>query len=152
MTATATVDAGPRTAPHTSWRHRLLGLGVLALGVAAGSYIYAVDPNQPGGYPLCPTRAVFGVDCPGCGSLRAIHALLHGDVGRALDHNLLLMVTLPFLLAYGAYAAYGAFFRPVRPIRVPLRVGMAFVAVAITYAVLRNLPWEPLTYLASGAS
>jgi hypothetical protein len=152
---TASAVAGPRpatTARLSSWKHRAWALGLVVLGTAAGAYIYAVDPNQPGGYPLCPTRALFGVDCPGCGSLRAIHALLHGDVARALDHNILLVLALPAIVAYLAYTAYGAFVRPVRPLRVPVAFGIGAVAVAVTYAVLRNLTWGPLAYLASGAS
>jgi hypothetical protein len=72
-------------------------LGALA-GTAAGlGYLAAVDPNQPGHYPLCPTRALFGVDCPGCGLMRGTHDLVTGNVAGALDHNVLLVLIVPLV-------------------------------------------------------
>lgn len=35
----------------------------------------------------CPIRAVFGIDCPGCGGTRALLALMHGDVPQAAREN-----------------------------------------------------------------
>ena len=35
----------------------------------------------------CPFKAVFGVDCPGCGGSRMIGALLRGDPAAALGFN-----------------------------------------------------------------
>ncbi|MCO5304293.1 MAG: DUF2752 domain-containing protein [Phycicoccus sp.] len=64
--------------------------GPLALGAATAvltARVWAVDPHQAGHYPLCPIFAVTGLYCPGCGTLRATHALLHGDVGTAFHDN-----------------------------------------------------------------
>ena len=137
-------------------RNRLLGLGgavVAAAAVIAGlAYLYTFDPNQPGHYPSCPTRAMFGVDCPGCGTARALHALLHGDLARAIDHNLLLIAALPLIIAMTGYWAWGRFVGPVPSRRMPSGLAWGFFAVAVVFAVLRNLPWAPLTYLGSGAS
>lgn len=139
-------------APYARWRHRAVGLGALAVVGAGLVYLYAFDPNQPGHFPACPTRSTFGVDCPGCGAARCLHALLHGDIGRAFDHNLLLVTVLPLIVGYTAYWAWGLFVRPVRHDRAPMAVVWGFLAIALVFAVARNLPWEPLTYLASGAS
>jgi hypothetical protein len=35
----------------------------------------------------CPVRAVFGLDCPGCGGTRALLALMRGDVPQAAREN-----------------------------------------------------------------
>jgi hypothetical protein len=136
----------------TGWHSRLAGLGGLLLVVAGLAYLYAFDPNQPGHYPACPTRTLFHVDCPGCGTARALHALLHGDLAGAADHNVLLVVTLPFVIAALGYWAWGRFVRPLPVRRLPGGLAWGFLALAVVFAVLRNLPWEPLAYLASAAS
>jgi Protein of unknown function (DUF2752) len=40
----------------------------------------------------CPIRAVFGIDCPGCGGTRALMALMRGDVRRAAHENFAALV------------------------------------------------------------
>lgn len=85
----ARVDVRPRG------RRLLAPLAALGGSAAALGYLAAVDPNRPGHYPLCPTQALFGVDCPGCGLLRGTHDLVTGDVAGALDHNVLLVIFAP---------------------------------------------------------
>lgn len=102
---TTTPEAGPVTAapaPGGPWRDprprrtRLAG-PLTALGIvgAATAYVALVDPGQPGHYPGCPFLALTGFDCPACGGLRAVHALAHGDVVAAMDHNLLAVLAVP---------------------------------------------------------
>lgn len=70
-------------------------VAVLA-GTGAGlAYLAVVDPNEPGHYPLCPLRVLFGVDCPGCGMLRATHDLVTGNIAGALDNNILIVAMVP---------------------------------------------------------
>ena len=55
-------------------------LGTALVVALAAGYVWAVDPNAGGTYPVCPTQALLGVDCPACGGLRGTHSLLHGDL------------------------------------------------------------------------
>ena len=81
-------------------RRLVAPLAVGALTLCSAAYVGFVDPNQPGHYPLCPTKALTGLDCPGCGGLRATHALVTGDVVGALDHNALVaLLIIPLALA-----------------------------------------------------
>jgi hypothetical protein len=84
----------------TRSRGRRMLAPLLTGAIVAGAlgYLAAVDPNEPGHYPLCPTKSLFGIDCPGCGCLRGLHALTRGDVAGAADHNLLLLLAVPFAL------------------------------------------------------
>ena len=69
-------------------------LATAGAALAAATYVGLVDPNQSGHYPTCPFLAITGDYCPGCGSLRAVHALAHGDVGAAVGLNVLTVVGL----------------------------------------------------------
>jgi hypothetical protein len=127
-------------------------VGTAVAAVAVVAYLGAVDPNEPGHYPLCPTRAAFGVDCPGCGSLRALHALAHGDLARSADHNLLLVAVLPFLVWWWVAwlrRSWTGVTPPVsaRTARWRARGTIALLVVVLAFGVLRNV----LPYLGSAA-
>jgi Protein of unknown function (DUF2752) len=122
-------------------RARWAPYGVLAAVGAAVAYVGLVDPNRPGHYPTCPFYAVSGYYCPGCGSLRMIHALAHGHVGEALGRNALAFVTLP-LLGY-LWVRWAMAARSGRPMQVTVfRPGavIAFSVVMVVFWVVRNLP------------
>lgn len=124
-------------------------LAVATAAVGGCAAIWLADPTVPGGIlPVCPTKALLGIDCPGCGSLRMIYSLLHLDVLAAVRYNALGVVALVFLLwAYGAWVYGSLAERRVRSWQ-HLRWS-APVAVVLTAAwfVLRNLPFEPFTAL-----
>jgi hypothetical protein len=126
---------------------------VRALAVAAGvvapfALVLALDPNQAGHYPTCPVRAYAGVDCPGCGSLRALHDLAQGDVVGALDHNAVMVLLLPLLGIELVRWVRG------RPASALVRWRYAPVAALVVLGVwmlARNLPAFPFDVLGSGA-
>jgi hypothetical protein len=49
--------------------------------------LFAFDPAVTAWFPSCPFFALTGWLCPFCGSLRALHALLHGNVQAAVQFN-----------------------------------------------------------------
>ena len=59
-------------------------------GAAAALVLYRFPPERYAFYPTCPFHTLTGWDCPGCGSTRALAALLHGEPVRALSLNPLL--------------------------------------------------------------
>ena len=59
----------------------LLPLVVAASALIGRAYVANVDPNVAGHYPTCPILAVTGWYCPGCGTLRAVHALAQSRCG-----------------------------------------------------------------------
>ena len=116
----------------------------------ATAYVGLVDPAQRGVYPLCPSRLLFGVDCPACGGLRGTHDLLRGHVGQALDHNLLLpgfLAVLAVVLALWLLPLVG---RPARSLTVPRWATLGTLALLAAFTVARNLPVASLEFLASG--
>jgi hypothetical protein len=69
----------------------------VALGVA---YLFIFEPGKSGFYPVCIFRELTGFTCPGCGSTRGLHRLLHGDVVGAFELNPLFILSLPFLIYF----------------------------------------------------
>lgn len=49
--------------------------------------LYTFPPETTSFYPGCVFRGVTGLECPGCGTTRALHHLLHGRVGTAFALN-----------------------------------------------------------------
>ena len=74
-------------------------IGIL-VALAAIVAVYALfDPAETWWMPRCPVHALTGWDCPGCGSQRAIHSLLRGDVAAAFGFNAFLILISPYLVA-----------------------------------------------------
>ncbi len=73
--------------------------------LAVGFLYFRFDPSVSGFFPRCPSLMITGMECPGCGSQRALHALLHLHPITAMHYNLLLVLYLPYLF-YGGYMEY----------------------------------------------
>lgn len=86
-----------------STKRVILGV-LLALIALSGLLVYLnfdpSDPAQSKFFPKCPVLYLTGFKCPGCGSQRAIHALLNGDMTQAATYNALLLVALPLIALY----------------------------------------------------
>lgn len=120
----------------------LTGPALAAGAAAAGLALVAlVDPSRPGHYPTCPFLALTGLSCPGCGSLRALHALAHGRVAEAVGLNaLLVLVALPLLaLAWVGWARRAAARRPRARLAHPAWV-WALLALTVAFGAARNSP------------
>ncbi|MEU2393874.1 DUF2752 domain-containing protein [Streptomyces sp. NPDC007369] len=94
------------------------------------------DPAQPGRFPGCPFRALTGFDCPGCGTLRALHQLTHAHVAAAADYNLLLVAVLPCAAVVWLRVVTGRTGRRV----LPPWLARAMLIVLVLWTVVRNLP------------
>ena len=94
-------------------------LAVTTAGLAAAAALFAVDPNEPGHYPTCPFLATTGLYCPGCGALRGIHDLLHGDVAGALARNPMTVIAVPYLILAWFTWVLRTTGRPAPPVDLP---------------------------------
>jgi hypothetical protein len=117
--------------------------GALVVGV-----LYCFDPAQHTFYPRCIWHSLTGFVCPGCGSLRALHQLLHGRPVTAFHLNPLLVLALPLVFCLLARQIFGggagklaaiAFTRPPWP--------WFLLGVVVLFGVARNLPFAPFACL-----
>lgn len=67
--------------------------------------LYCFDPAETALFPSCLIRLYTGLNCPGCGATRAIHALLHLRLEEAWRLNPLWTVAGPALAAWGVWRA-----------------------------------------------
>jgi len=102
-------------------------------------------------FPPCPVHYLTGWYCPGCGSLRAIHQLLQGNVRAAWAMNPLSLLLFPFL-AYGlAREGIGYLIgQPSPQFEAPGAWIRALCALIVLFGVVRNLPFHPFDLLAPG--
>lgn len=113
-------------------------IGGLAVATLA---LHLRDPHQAGSWGVCPSVALLGVYCPGCGGLRAVNDLTHGDLLAAASSNVLLVALMPLAVAALAVWAVGRWRGRSRRLSWQvLRPGVfALIAVLVSFTVLRNL-------------
>lgn len=89
--------------------------------------------------PKCAFHALTGYDCPGCGSQRMLHALLHGDIAGAWRANAFILCLIPLL----ALMLWSASFRTRHPrlyavLNSPLAI-ITVTAALIIWTIARNI-------------
>jgi Protein of unknown function (DUF2752) len=101
------------------------------------------DPATSGLFPPCPLRYLTGWYCPGCGSLRATHQLLQGNLRAAWALNPLTVLLLPFLV-YGmaSYALFELRGQHLPRLFLPANWIRALCAVIILFGIARNIPFH----------
>ena len=120
----------------------MLGFALLLLAAAgAGLVLFLYNPAKFGFYPECYLYRTTGLLCPGCGSLRALHQLLHGHLVPALRDNALLVASLPAV----AWWAARFLLARLRGKQVGLTIHPSVLwwalGVMLLFGILRNLPF-----------
>ena len=114
-------------------------ISVIAALLVFGFIYYALDPSQSSLFPRCTFLSLTGYKCPGCGSQRAIHALLNGDIVGAFRYNALLLISIPWI----ALCLYAESRRTRNPrlylrLNAPLLIWL-FLAMVLLWWLLRNI-------------
>jgi hypothetical protein len=125
----------------------------LIIGACLASFaavvLFLFNPAQTSIYPVCQFKAWTGLDCPGCGSLRALHQLLHGNLLVAFRFNALLVSALPFAAWFGVRAVLNAINgRPTFPRIRPVWL-WSVCALLFAFGIVRNLHLSWLSWMAS---
>ena len=138
-TAPAAVVPDERSRPR-----RLRGPVLLAAALGLASVaLHLRDPHREGSWGLCPWLLLTGTYCPGCGGLRAVNDLTRGDLAAAASSNLLFVGALPLLALWWVRRTADAW-RGVRRVvddRTALRLATVVLGAAVTFWVVRNLPF-----------
>lgn len=133
----------PSVVPDTRTRaQRMIPPLATVAGLGAATLaLHLRDPHVPGSWGICPSYALFGVYCPGCGGLRSVNDLTNLDLGAALSSNLLFVLSVPFVVwVLGrtlVTAGRGERYSP-RILGAP-RFYLVLVGLMLVFMVVRNL-------------
>jgi len=102
--------------------------------------LYLLNPAKYTYYPTCYLYLLTGKLCPGCGGMRGMHQLLHGNLAEALKYNLLLAAVVPvgsyYLLSEVSIVLFNKPF-PHLPHSKP--VFYVVMSIVTLYWILRNV-------------
>jgi len=107
-------------------------VGILVLLLV--SLYYFFNPTVSNFFPKCPFHTITGLYCPGCGSQRVIHDLMHLNIFEAINHNALMFFTFTFgigLYLYSKKKFSDLIYHPKSPLII---FGIIFL-----FGILRNL-------------
>ena len=129
--------------PHPTRRRLLiLSLPLLLIALVALTIVYSrVSPTTSVFFPTCAFLMLTGLKCPGCGSQRAVHALLHADLASAFAHNALLVLSLPYLALLIGARLY-VYLHPTSSLRSTLESPLAirtYFVITIAFWIARNV-------------
>ncbi|MHC4284956.1 MAG: DUF2752 domain-containing protein [Planctomycetota bacterium] len=127
------------------WR----SMTVVLILLACLSVLYIYNPTNSNVYPPCPFHALTGLCCPGCGTLRALHQLVHGRLLTAFGLNPLMVLSLS-LLGYGfvSKVVFVQSGRRMWGVLIPAVWIWILLGVIILFWILRNIPLYPFSLLA----
>lgn len=115
----------------------------IALGLALPAAIALVLVYMRGSLGLqCPFYALTGLYCPGCGSGRAVYALLHGRLAASFrSQPLLYLLGIPAGLVFAHEYLRLVFPRlKLRPVYIPQAVQIGAAALILVFWIARNIP------------
>lgn len=128
---------------------KLKYIGVLVLGIVLAFLFFFVNPSNVNFFPKCPLYVTTGLYCPGCGSQRATHQLLHLNILGVLQQNILYLLGV-LLIGYHLIVTslnlffkkhiYNYMYHPKTPIII--------LIIVVVFWILRNIPYYPFTLLA----
>lgn len=115
----------------------ILGLGLVLFLIL---FYYSFNPSTEVFFLKCPFKVLTGYDCPGCGSQRAIHSLLHGEIKTAYQFNPLLVLSIPYLLIGFLFniESVKARFPQIRKIFFGQCAAYVIVSIIVLFGLFRN--------------
>jgi hypothetical protein len=129
----------------TGMVNQRLAAAMLWAFLAAGAvYLFFFQPGRTGIFPACPFHTLTGLNCPGCGTTRGLHELLHGNLIGAFELNPLMTLTLPLLgyllFTYTRSAITG---RPMKQFSLSPASGWVLTIVILSFWIVRNTSIYP---------
>ena len=130
---------------------KILKFGLLIFFTGLAVLFFVLNPSEHEIFPKCVFHSITGYYCPGCGSQRAIHSLLHFRFYSVVSNNFLFLPAV-FIVTYH-------YLRPFFNRRFNWNMPNIFyfkstpwiiLIVIVVFWILRNIPFYPFSILAPG--
>ena len=123
----------------------LIGLPLIAV------LFFILDPDQQAIFPRCIFYSFSGYYCPGCGSQRAIHNLLHLNFFGVVQNNILFLPAVLAIIYHYLYSILNRLFNWRLPnIFYMKNTPWIIFGIILLFWLLRNLPFYPFSVLTPG--
>ena len=111
---------------------------VVIILVVVGYYFLLNPYEQDYFFISCPFYQISGYQCPGCGSQRAFHELLHLRIFEAIKQNLLFVLAIPYVLMIFYTSFHQEKYKRLRQLLMGNRTLLFLLIIAILFGVFRN--------------
>lgn len=130
---------------------RIINLILLSAILGLAVVFYVLDPEDHTIFPKCLFHSLTGAYCPGCGSQRALHSLLHFDIAGVVSYNFLFLPAALLLIYHYLHPLLNNLFAWKLPNLFYWKsTPWIILAVIVLFWIMRNLPWYPFSVLAPG--
>jgi hypothetical protein len=128
---------------------KLKYLVIFISGILLVLLYFYVNPSEVNFLPKCPLYVTTGIYCPGCGSQRATHELLHFHLLGVLKQNALYVLGLLILAYHIIISLLNSFFhKKVYNYIYHPKTPLVLLIIILIFWILRNLPFYPFNLLA----
>lgn len=114
---------------------------LIFLVVGGTLFYYYFDPKSESFLLKCPFKFFTGYDCPGCGSQRALHHLLHGEIRQAFSFNPLFIIAIPYVIVGILFEWFNMKYKYPRIRKFLFGTTAIYIisVIVILFAILRNI-------------
>jgi len=125
--------------------------GLLIALLLLAVLFFILNPDDQPVFPRCIFYSLSGYYCPGCGSQRAIHHLLHLNIAGVVQNNILFLPAVLAIAYHFVHHLLNRWFNWKLPnIFYMKNTPGIILSIILLYWVLRNLPVYPFSVLAPG--
>lgn len=120
-------------------KHRTI-TGIAMTAILGGlAVVYRFPPTEYSFYPRCPIYLTTHLLCPGCGSTRALHSLLHFDIQSAFHYNALFTLLFPAACVWVGSMCYRIMRYDQFPnLAFPRSVAACLIVTVLLFTIARN--------------
>jgi len=128
---------------------KILHAGLLVFIFGLAVLFFLLNPSEHQLFPRCIFNTVTGYYCPGCGSQRAIHSLLHLNFAGVVGNNFLFIPAVAAVAYHYAHQPLNKKFGWKLPnILYKKHTPWIIFGIILLFWFLRNLPFYPFSVLA----